>query len=85
MQKKKQKKLFNIVVIGEHKARKTYLCPDGVISPGQFYWRGFAICNGVEPFEFFFTNDDFVENEYIPDSYLVESLKRYRAGKHKLP
>ena len=32
----------------------------------QFYWRGFAICNGVEPFEFFFINDDFVENEYIP-------------------
>lgn len=56
---KKNKKLFDVICVSKHRAEKTYLCPDGIILPGQFYYRGFAVCNHVEPFEFFFTNENY--------------------------
>ena len=84
MQKKRARKLFTIIKVTKHKAEKTYLCPDGVILPGQLYWRGFAVCNEIEPFEFFFTNKLFIETKTVPNSYLRDSVLRYREGKHKV-
>lgn len=83
MLKKKEKDLFNIIIIKKHKAKKTYLCPDGVILPGQYYYRGFATCNSTEHFEFFFTNEKYAVLGDVPFEYLKESLLRYRGGKHK--
>ena len=84
MLKKKEKNLFDIINVRKHKAEKTYLCLDGVILPGQLYYRGFAVCNRIEPFEFFFTNEKFITLSEIPFTYLKESMLRYREGKHKL-
>lgn len=83
MQKKQEKNLFDIINVRKYKAEKTYLCPDGVILPGQLYYRGFAVCNRVEPFEFFFINENYAIFGEVPFSYLKESIVRYREGKHK--
>ena len=83
MLKKKERNLFDVICVRKHKAEKTYLCPDGVILPGQIYYRGFALCNRIEPFEFFFTNENYAIFGEVPFDYLRESILRYRGGNHK--
>lgn len=77
------KEMFEIIAVRCHKARKSYICPDGIIVPGQKYYRGFAKYNRIEPFEFFFTNETFMEERKVLKSYLKCSLLlKYKGRRH---
>ena len=68
---------FRVINVKYHKARKTYTYYNGVITPGQYYYRGFAVDQTNTPFEFFFTEDEIFNKLKIATNILYEEYVRY--------
>ena len=65
---------FRVINVKYHKARKTYTYYNGVITPGQYYYRGFAVVN-KQPFEFFFKDNNFFLKGKIPLTILKKEFE----------
>lgn len=74
--------MFRIINVHYLKAKYFYKYYDGVIAPGQYYYRGFAVFNRI-PFEFFFTEDDIFNKGKISNSILIKEYSIHKIEKNR--
>ena len=78
--------MFRIINVYHLKAKYFYHYYNGVISPGQYYYRGFAVFNNI-PFEFFFTDDNIfykrkISNSILMMEYFIHKIEKNRRGSY---
>lgn len=70
--------MFRVINVHYYKARKNYHYYNGVITAGEYYYRGFAVKkNGNIPFEFFFTDDKIFCQMKISTNILYKEYLSY--------
>lgn len=74
--------MFRIINVHYLKAKYFYKYYGGVIVPGQYYYRGFAVFNNT-PFEFFFTDDNIFYKRKISNSILMMEYSTHKIEKNR--
>lgn len=74
---------MRVINCRRYKARKRYKYYDGEINVGHIYFRGFAVNDNDEPFEFMFTDNKFYNERKIPKTLLNQEFNMH-AERRKL-